>query len=209
MSAIEQLAPAERRQSERLSPANSIRVTVGRGAGIMIDVSRTGMRARHTGAAARGTHLRVTFEWEKERFDATAEVMASRVAILGPSTTFETRLRFTKMSDESRALLELVLAAIRSAELRRWVANLRGWSDGPQSDEDSGDDGAFIRCRLIGMRWRTTWTHDSAQPEHGFAVPASIKARELESLCETYRHADDDGRSLIRLMAEEAVKNAA
>ncbi len=208
MSAIEALPPAERRTSERLSPAHSIRVTVGRGTGLVVDVSRTGMRVRHSAAATRGSHLRVTFEWEKERFDATAEVLASRVASLGNTTLFDTRLRFTGMSDSSRELLDRVLAAMRSQELRRWVSNLQGWSENAPQQEEVDDQGAFLRCRLIGMRWRTTWTRDPTQPDNGFAVPATIKPQELERLCTTFREADADGRSLIRLMAEETVSES-
>jgi hypothetical protein len=208
MSAIEALPPAERRTSERLSPAHSIRVTVGRGSGLVVDISRTGMRARHSAAVLRGSHLRVTFEWEKERFDATAEVLASRVASLGHTTLFDTRLRFTNMSDSSRELLDRVLAAMRSQELRRWVSNLQGWTDGAQPEEEPDDRSAFLRCRLIGMRWRTTWTQDPTQPDNGFAVPATIKPQELERLCNAFREADADGRYLIRLMAEETVRQS-
>src|SRR5215212_916960 len=179
MSAIEALPPMERRTAERLSPASSLRVTVGRGTGSVIDISRGGMRVRHTGLATRGAKLRVAFEWQNERFDATAEVLSSRVAGLGDGssigTMFETRLRFANLREISNALLDQVLSAIRNRELRRWVANLRGWADDVRHDEGS-TDGAFIRCRIIGIRWRTTWTQDSKQPENGFVVPATIRA---------------------------------
>jgi hypothetical protein len=202
MSAIEALPPAERRTSERLSPAHNIHVTIGRGSGFVVDISSTGMRVRHSAAAMRGSQLRVTFEWEKERFDATAVVLASRVVSLGYTTLFETRLRFTNMRESSCELLDRILTAMRSEELRRWVANLHGWTDSAPQEEET-DDGAFLRCRLIGMRWRTTWTQDSTQPDNGFAVPATIKPQELERLCTTFREADAEGRYLIRLMAEE------
>lgn len=117
MSAMEILAPIERRRSERHFPANTIQLTVARGTGFLMDISRTGLRARHSGVVSRGAHLRVTFEWEMERFDATAEVLASRVATLGAPTMFTTRLRFTTMSAGSQQLLERLLTAIRRAEL--------------------------------------------------------------------------------------------
>jgi len=209
MSAIEALPPADRRGAERVHPASAIRATVGRGTGNVVDISRGGMRTRHSVPVMRGAQVRVTFEWQKERFDATAEVLASRVATLGDGsgapTTFETRVRFTDMSQKSHELLERVVAAIRSGELRKWVANLHGWSDDSHHQEGGSDDGAFIRCRYTGLRWRTSWTHDPAQPENGFVVPATIRPKELQQLCETYQRADDDGRYLIRLMAKEAV----
>jgi len=212
MSAIEQLAPVERRTTERLRPATSIRVMFGRGSGSVIDVSRGGMRIRHTIAAMRGAQMRVAFEWEKERFDALAEVLASRVASLGDRggapTMFETRLRFAQMSESSRGVLERVLETTRSSELRRWISNLHGWCDDPREENGSGG-GAFLRCRLIGRQWKKTWTQNHEQPPNGFAVPATLSALEIETLCDTYLHADPEERNLIRLLAEEAVRAAA
>jgi len=210
MSAIEALAPAERREAERLRPASAIRVAIGRGDGAVIDISKGGMRVRHTIAATRGSHVRVTFDWQQERFDGVAEVLASRVVSLGDSivrqTMFESRLRFVRVTPESKDVLERVLAAITNRELRRWIANLRGWTDELHHDATRDSGGSFIRCRLVGRHWQKKWTHDPTQPASGFLLPANISAAELANLCETYIAADADGRHLIRLMAEEAVK---
>jgi len=211
MSAIEQ-SPVERRRFERIRPTSGIRVMLGRGNGTIIDLSSGGMRIRHSFAAMRGTQIRVAFEWQRERFDANAEVLASRVAMLGNGggtpTMFETRLRFAQMSDDSRELLERVLAAIRSQELRRWIANMQGWSDEAHGEKNSHGDGAFLRCLLLGRQWKKIWTHDPTQPPNGFLLPATVSALEIETLCHTYSHAEAEERNLIRLMAEEAVREA-
>jgi hypothetical protein len=209
MSAIEALPVTDRRRAERLRPASSIRVMIGRGTGTILDLSRGGLRVRHTLALTRGTQVRVAFDWQNERFDAVGEVLASRVATLGDHsgapTMFETRVRFSSLREGSQEILERVLSAITSRELRRWVENLHGWSDATRRDE-TAENGAFIRCRLIGRQWQKTWTHDPTQPANGFLLPATVTPQELESLCVTYGNAQLDGRHLIHLMAEEAVK---
>lgn len=207
MSAME--TTAERRIAERIRPATPIHVTFGRGDGSVVDLSHGGMRIRHTVAAMRGAEVRVSFEWQKERFVAMAEVLASRVMSLGRPTLFDTRLRFKRLSDGSTELLARVMSAIHRRELRKWIANLQGWSDEVPVASGSGDsDGAFLRCRLIGTLWQTTWTHDSTHPMIGFTVPSTISKLELETLCDTYLHANADERHLIRLMAEEAVRES-
>lgn len=214
MSALEEFPEViERRKAERLQPSSAIRITIGRGCGTLLDLSRGGMRVRHTVAATRGSQLRVTLSWQSDRFFADAEVLSSRVAGLGDgetaATIFESRFRFVRLSDYSQSVLDRVLAAISSIELRSWVANLRGWSDESRGSRRSPETEAFIRCRFIGMRWQKKWTHDTVQPPNGFLVPATINPQELAKLCETYSRADEDGRQLIRLMADETVKEVA
>ena len=207
MSAME--TAVERRSAERIRPATPIHVTFGRGDGSVVDLSHGGMRVRHTVATIRGAEVRVSFEWQKERFVAMAEVLASRVTSLGTPTMFDTRLRFKRISDGSSELLARVMSAIHSRELRKWIANLQGWSDEAPVASGNGDgDGAFLRCRLKGTLWQTTWTHDPAHPMIGFTVPSTISELELETLCDTYLHANADERHLIRLLAEEAVRTS-
>jgi hypothetical protein len=204
MSAME--TAVDRRTAERIRPATPIHVTFGRGGGSIVDLSHGGMRIRHTVAAMRGAEVRVSFEWQRERFIAAAVVLASHVAALGTPTMFDTRLRFAPLNRNASELLERVMTAIHSSELRRWIANMQGWSD-ESVITNSENDGSFLRCRLVGRQWKTTWTHDpSHPPSNGFTVPATINKLELETLCDTYLHANADERHLIRLMAEEAVR---
>jgi len=206
MSAME--TTVERRVSDRVRPATPIHVTFGRGGGSVVDLSPGGMRVRHTVAAMRGAEVRVSFEWEKERFVAAAVVLASRVTALGTPTMFDTRLRFARLTPRMSELLQRVMTAIHSSELRRWIANMRGWSD-ESVVANNERDGAFLRCRLVGRTWKTTWTHDpSHPPANGFTVPATISKLDLETLCDTYLNANADERHLMQLMAEEAVREA-
>jgi hypothetical protein len=188
-------------------------MSVGRGRGTIADLSRGGARVRHSLPVRRGAQLRVAFRWQDEHFEATAEVLASRVASLGDNaggaTVYESRLRFARVSAESREVLTRVLNALTNRDLRRWVANLHGWSDEKHVAHESNQCGSFVRCRLIGRMWKKKWTHDQTQPEDGFLLPGTVSADELSTLCEAFENADEDGRHLIRLMAEAVIREAA
>ena len=91
----------DRRYSPRYKPAYPIAVHIGRGRGILIDISASGARIHHTGAIARGALVRVTFDWNGDRVEAMGFVLSSRVAGIGPDgTLFESRVQM------STALLE-------------------------------------------------------------------------------------------------------
>ncbi|HEX8172478.1 MAG TPA: PilZ domain-containing protein [Thermoanaerobaculia bacterium] len=207
MSALEQYtpAPAERRIEPRIRVAFRIAAHIGRGDGTLVDLSLHGARVRHTCVAVRGSRLRLAFEWEADRFAATAEVLASRVvSIGGGATTFESRLRFLAFEGRSSELLSRVLDAIENYDLRRWVDNLHGWRNDARGDEQTRSS-ELVRYRLIGARWEKRVTHDAQQPPTGFVLPASVSEFEAAKLCDTYARSDDAGRELLRKMAAAVV----
>lgn len=214
--------PADRRREPRLRLTSAVPARIGRGEGSLVDLSLHGMRVRHSTPAGRGTRVRVSFEWRGERFAATAEVLASRVAALTADggTLFESRLRFVDLAADGREMLDRVLGTIRNRDLRRWVANLRGWTDEettPHANVVPRDGrvaapsatpslNAFLRCRFRDGRWEKQWTRDATQPLNGFVLPASVDPGEIARLCSTYEQIDADGRHLLRLMAAAVVK---
>jgi hypothetical protein len=214
MSALEQgsVDPSERRTAPRLRVANAIPAFIGRGSGTLVDLSERGARIRHSTMVRRGAVVRVSFEWKRSRFSASAEVLASRVVCLGTAekpTSYESRLRFLHISDGAHEVLEKTLDALAGRDIRRWVANLRGWNDEPAEPAPPvAAPATFLRCRLFGVRWEVKRTADVQQPEDGFLVPSSIDDNEIVKLCADYARADTDGRRVIRLMAAASVEEA-
>lgn len=128
MSALEQTPLshpkpiAERRDTSRLRIANHIFVLVGRGEGVLVDLSTRGARVRHAVQARRATNVRVSFNWENERFAAMAEVLSSHVVALGYGevpTLYESRLRFRLISENDEQILDRVIAAIQFGSERK------------------------------------------------------------------------------------------
>lgn len=207
MSAIQQLPddPQERRGAERLRIAGTVPVIFGRGDGVLIDLSRRGARIRHSTPVRRGASVRISFEWERMRFSATAEVLAARVISLGTGPSYESRVRFISVEPDSEGVLAAALDDLAGRDVRRWVANLRGWSDESQSPAPRSS-GSFIRCRLHGAWWERKCTGDTVQPANGFLLSAESTESEIAKLCDTYVRATEEGRQMIRTMAAAAVE---
>jgi hypothetical protein len=209
MSVIEQLSldMQNRRTAERLRVAGTVPVIFGRNEGVIVDLSERGARIRHAGAVRRGSSVRVSFSWERDRFSAAAEVLASRVISLGAGPSFETRVRFTSFDGASESVLARTMKGIAGRDVRRWVANLRGWSP-----EDSSfahplvQFGSFLRCRLRGSWWERKVTNDATQPEDGFLLPFGSTEEEILTLCDTYERGDDEERQFLRLTAAAAIE---
>lgn len=212
MSALEQ-APyetADRRRAPRLRIEGSIAVLIGRGEGVLIDLSANGARVRHAAIVRRGSTVRLSFEWASERIGGNAEVLASHVVSLGGAgTTYESRLRFTRFDAGAREVLARALDALENRGVRRLIANLRGWTDEVRQVRPAVPSlvtGSYIRCRLMGARWEVKAIGDGQQPDDGFALPAPVEKGEILRLCDDYARAGEDGRRVIRLLAAAAVE---
>jgi len=199
-------AGADRRRFTRVNVRQPLPALIGRGSGTLLDLSANGARIRHASPVQRGAHVRVTFEWRGQRFEANAEVLASRVASLGGHTQFESRLRFVAVAEASQQVLARTLTDLLDRDLRKWVANLHGWNDGPPDDEIAASRAGYIRCIYIGGRWQQTPTRDSTPPAAGFTVPEGTSPAEIRTLCRTWESADEDGRRLVRLITDAVVK---
>ena len=200
-------AGRDRRRFTRHRLTEPVPVLIGRGDGLLIDVSANGARVRHDAAVVLGSRVRVTFVWQGERFEATAEVLACRVAALGQRARFESRLRFVAVTAPSQEVLARVLTDLLDRDLRKWVANLHGWrDDAPCAEQDASASAGYIRCRYVAGRWQQSPTRDAAMPPDGFVVPAGTAPAEIRSLCRTWESSDEEGRTLVRLITEAVVK---
>lgn len=209
MSALEQGSGHERRISQRFSISGKVPIVMGRGDGVLIDLSEHGARIRHFMPARRGSSARFSFEWNGARFSATAEVLAVRVVSLGNGPSYESRLRFTDLDADSKTLLMAAIDGLVGRDVNKWVANLRGWTDHSQPAAAAPQPaGAFIRCRLHGKWWERKITTNPEQPIEGFLVPAETSQTEIDTLCANYAHGTREDRNMIRLMAVAAVDQA-
>lgn len=209
MSALEQGSPSthERRISQRFHVAGTVPVVMGRSEGVLIDISEHGARIRHFTPARRGSSARFSFEWNGVRFSATAEVLAARVVSLGNGPSYESRIRFTDLTPDSKTVLLAAIDGFVGRDVRKWVANLRGWTDHSQpASTAAAPAGTFIRCRLHGSWWERKITTNPAQPAEGFLLPAETSQSEIDTLCSNYARGNQEERNMIRLMAGAAVE---
>lgn len=214
MSALEQHSlPSDRRRGDRTRLDHVLRALVGRNDGIFVDLSSRGAKIRHQGSLCRGSQVRIVFTWEKERFSATGEVLASRVVSLGTregeSAEFESRFRFVAIDPGASELLARVLVCLSNDALRTWVGNLKGFDEAPATARPAtpapGATG-FLRCRRIPGGWEQKWTRDTTQPKDGFLLPAGTDPAEVSALCRAWDSMDADARHLVHLTANAVVE---
>jgi PilZ domain len=203
------IAPAtgrDRRRFTRHRLAQPLPALIGRSDGILVDISANGTRVRHASPVVLSARVRITFVWGRERFEATAEVLASRMVALKADARFESRLRFVSIEPASQEVLARMLSDLMDRDLRKWVANLHGWGEESASLEEDNPPAGYIRCRFVSGRWQQTPTRDTATPLDGFIVPAGTAPAEIRSLCRTWESSDAEGRTLVRLITEAVVK---
>jgi hypothetical protein len=214
MSALEQGSNEmhDRRSTPRLRVAGTIPALIGRGTGFLIDLSERGAKIRHSTMVRRGATVRIAFDWERARFSASAEVVGSRVVSIGNAeqpAMYESRLRFLAVTPEAARVLSRTLDSLAGRDMRRWVANLRGWEDEiDRTPAPARVATSYLRCRLLGTRWEVKATNELTQPADGFLVPAAIDDNEIVKLCADYLRADTDGRQVMRLMAAASVEQS-
>jgi hypothetical protein len=201
----------ERRRAVRTRPHRVVNVIAGRHDGTLVDLSLRGMRLRHEGPLSRGAGVRVSFTWEKERFAAQGEVLATRVVTLGgndgEAAIFESRLRFVSMALEDVDALARIMTDMACRELRAWVGNFHGTPE-PFLTQPETRVAGFIRCRFIYRRWEKKWTRDAAQPTDGFTLPATTEWNEVDALCRFWEDMNDDARQLVRVTADAVAQQS-
>lgn len=200
---------SERRRSGRFRPTAMLPVRIARGEGIVLDLGLGGLRARHSGAVQLGTRARLTILGEAEPLSLEGEVLASHVVSLGTASTptlYESRLRFCSMKQQQVEQVARLVAGLRTRDLRRLVANMRGWEDETRIECPPASPERYIRLIRNGDSWNKAWTSRGAQPPDGFVLPDDTDQKDIELLCRTYEQLDSDGRHLIRRMAAAAVE---
>ncbi|HEX7704866.1 MAG TPA: PilZ domain-containing protein [Thermoanaerobaculia bacterium] len=200
---IPEVSQLERRRSPRHRLSEIVPVQIGHGNGTLIDISATGIRVRHESPVALRSIKRVSFQWHGTHFAASAEVLASRVVSLARGR-YESRLHFLALSTQAQQSLERIIADLEENNMRRWVANLRGWNEKPSAYLSTPAQESFVRCLRRNGRWEQKITHSSALPEDGFTIPAETAPSEVLLLCRTYEQSED-GREMVRLVSRAVV----
>ena len=207
----------DRREFQRLKLSKPILATMGRSNALILDIGIAGAFLEHYGTAAPGDAFPLTFRWNGEDVTFDCEVARTNVVRLpggdGKSIASHTGVRFTHAHGEARAKLQDLITTFVGRILDAQRANAAG--------EDSDSAGANILARLgearrmrsrgyvayhfDGTSWWRTQETIAMQPLDGFTVGDFEDPEEIEDLCRTYEAADEQGRHLIRMVAELSV----
>lgn len=212
------MSGSDRRRFQRLSLANPAVATLSDGAALVLDLGVGGALVEHEGEISSGNKATLRIRWYQYEIDLTCEAVHSR--LVNPSTETRTAvshsgLRFVDLSAETRHALQSMMATIVGRILAAQKANARGDYEGDRIDggailSDLGRArrsrmGGLVSYKLKGSMWWRTPTSSTRQPHNGFTVAAYEDETDLEVLCEAYAVSDEEGRRLIRLVAELSV----
>ena len=204
----------DRRSFQRLRLARPILGTLDRQNALILDIGMAGAFVEHDDALTPEAAVRLQFRWRGEEIQFICEVARTEAARGSDGNQlFHTGLRFVDEIGDSEDGLRDLIATFVGSILASQKANAKGLRD--SAVLPLNDIGGARRARVRGLisyrlqpdgRWVRAAAVDSRQPPDGFTVAAYEEESDLEVLCRAYELADEEGRQLIRLVAELSVR---
>lgn len=210
----------DRRKFQRLELSKPILGTMRGENALVLDIGMSGALIEHYGEAGHGERFHLSFRWQGEDVEFECEVARSTIMRKpggdGKSTVSHTGVRFVEPVGQSEARLQDLIATFVGRVLAAQKANAA--AEGRESagatilanlgEARRARTRGFLSYRLKGETWWRVPSESPEQPLDGFTVAAYEDEDEIETLCRTYEASDEEGRRLIRLVAELSALNA-
>lgn len=209
---------SERREYQRLKLLKPILGTVDGQGALILDIGIGGAFIEHYGQFPVGGRFRLGFLWEGSSVEFICEVRRCVTARRASDDTIvsHTGGRFVEAIDDSQELLERMMTSFLANILEAQRANARGERGISRGESILARLGDARRMRARGFvsyhfedgKWSAARSESPRQPDNGFTVAAFEDEDDLKLLRESYETADEEGRRLIRLVAELTARGA-
>lgn len=205
----------DRRESQRLRLAKPILALLDGQNALILDVGIDGVFLEHYGTFDIGQRFRLLFRWKAEDVEFLCEVRRSEVVRgSGASAVSHTGARLVKAIGKSEERLQDMMATFVGRLLAAQRMNASGEVTA-ESESTLVQLGGARRARAKGYmlyryangKWFRELTDSPAQPTFGFTVAAYEDEEELETLCRAWEIADEEGRRMIRMVAELSARS--
>lgn len=206
------MLPSDRREFQRLRLGKPILGLLEGQNALILDIGVSGAFVEHYGQPQVGDWLTLLFRWKGADVQFVCEVAHTDVVrkAAANEVVSQSGLRFLDPAGDSESHLHDMVATFVGKILSAQKANAAA---APSDAHDSAaliDLGGarrsrarnFLSYRFRDGEWLREHTDSQEQPKDGFTVAAYEDDADLQSLCETYAAADEEGRRLIRLVAE-------
>jgi hypothetical protein len=209
------MAP-DRREFQRLRLAKPILALLDGQNALILDIGVGGAFIEHYGTFQPRQRFRLLFRWKAADVEFLCEVRRSSVVRgSGDSPVSHTGARFIEGVRDAEERLQDMMATFVGRVLAAQRANASG-SSTPETDATLVQIGAahrarargYVMYRHAGGKWYRERSDSPQQPAQGFTVAAYEDEDEIETLCRAWEIADDEGRRLIRLVAELSARSA-
>jgi len=208
----------DRREFQRLRLAKPILALMNGQNALILDIGVGGAYLEHYGAVASGSRFTLVFRWQGEDVEFVCEVARSEVVRTGGdgvSVVSHTGVRFVAAQGDSETQLNDMMATF----VGRVLAAQRANAAAIPTDHDNfvlaqlggarrARTKGFVVYRFRNEKWTRTSSDSAKQPADGFTVAAYEDEEEVATLCTTYEAADEEGRQLIRLVAELSIHSS-
>ena len=210
----------DRRRFQRLRLSKPILALAREASVLILDLGVSGAMIEHYGTSAPGERFRLSFRWQGNDVEFSCEVVRSAVMRnpggAAANVVSHTGVRFLEALGDSAEHLKQLMATFVGRVLAAQKANAAGEgevSSGQTVLEQLGHarrtrTTGYISYRLKDGQWWRIPTQSPVQPNDGFTVAAYEDDEEVQTLCQTYAQADEEGRRLIRLVAELSALSA-
>ncbi|HEX8617406.1 MAG TPA: hypothetical protein VF911_07460 [Thermoanaerobaculia bacterium] len=208
----------DRREYQRLKLSKPILATMRSSNALILDIGLAGAFLEHYGTAEPGERFPLAFRWQGTDVEFVCEVARSFVVRDpggdGKSFVSHTGVRFIEAHADATLQLQDLITSFVGRILTAQKANAsgeRGESAGATVLARLGEarrmrSRGYISYHLQDGTWRRTPVESPKQPLDGFTVGAYEDDEDLAALCRTYEAADEEGRHLIRLVAELSLR---
>ncbi len=199
----------DRREFQRLRLAKPILALLDGQNALILDIGISGAFVEHYGQPKGGARLVLLFRWKGTDVEFGCEIAHTAVVrSTATSVVSHSGLRFVQAVGEAEARLNDMIGTFVGKILAAQRANAGATE--PSASIALVDLGGarrsrtrgYVTYRLQNGTWSRANTHSPVQPPDGFTVAAYEEGEELESLCRAYEIADEEGRRMIRLVAE-------
>ena len=203
----------ERREFQRLHLAKPILALLDGQNALILDIGVGGVFIEHYGRFEPGERFALLFRWQSEDVEFLCEVRRSEVVRgSAESAVSHTAANFVQSIGKSEERLQDMMATFVGHVLAAQRANAIATNE---SDTMLPQLGGARRARTKGYmlyryakgKWYREPTDSPEQPAFGFTVAAYEDEEELETLCRAWEIADEEGRRLIRLVAELSARS--
>lgn len=198
----------------RLSRAIAARL--GERDAMIVDIDVDRLLIDHDDPIEPGEMRSVEFTFEDQRFAFSALVESRAPRLVLGQKLWRSVLSLPEREHDSRLMLAEAVSAYSSRVLQALEANALGTREANrlEGDETITTLGAaarlggasFIVYTFDGTSWSKRTTLLPAQPDEGFTISSAEVASQVEDLCRAYETADEEGRNLIRIMAQMSVE---
>lgn len=202
----------ERRRFQRMKLARPILGSLDKESALILDIGLGGAFIEHRGTKKPGDKVTLAFRWQGEEISFGCEVTRTRA--LRPAAgekegaMSQSAVAFVNPAGASLERLQTMMATFVGRILAAQKANAS--ADGDQNgsilyqlgDARRSRSRGYLAYLWDGETWTCRQTQLPDQPRTGFTVAAHEDEEELETLCKAYETADEEGRRLIRLVAE-------